>query len=71
LFNLENGLAAIRAAFGADMMHDMILATVFTDDEMIERQRVVRTAAITTTARVFALGQRTHEIAPDVIKPVR
>jgi len=53
------------------MMHDMILATVFTDDEMIERQRVVRTAAITTTARVFALGQRTHEIAPDVIKPVR
>lgn len=54
--DFHDGLAAIAAALLADMMRDMILATGFTDDQMIERQRVVRTAAVTTAARMFALG---------------
>lgn len=48
--------AAIAAALLADVMRDMIFATGFADDQMVERQRVVRTAAVTTAAGMFALG---------------
>lgn len=53
--DFDDGLAAIAAALLADMMRDVIFATGFTNDEVVKRQRVVRTAAIATAAGVFAL----------------
>jgi hypothetical protein len=47
-------LAFVRATLGANMVRDMVLAAVFAYHQMLERQRVVRTAAITPTARRFA-----------------
>ena len=39
--NLDYRLTFVCATFGADMMRNVVFATVLTDDKMLERQCIV------------------------------
>lgn len=54
-FDLNTGFAAIIATVGANMMRDMVFAAVFAAQQVIERQRIVRTTPVTAAAGVFSL----------------
>jgi hypothetical protein len=43
--NLNDRLALICATLGTHMMRNMVLAAVFADDQMFERQCIMRAAA--------------------------
>ncbi len=60
----DHGLALVRAAVRADMVRDVVFVAVFAANQMIERQRIVRAAAVTAATRMFSLRQRTHGLAP-------
>jgi hypothetical protein len=55
-------LAAICAAVEAGTMRDMIFTTPFAHHQMIQRQAVMRPAAIAAAARDFTFWQRTHAV---------
>lgn len=47
--SFDDRLTTICAAFWANPVRDMIFAAAFADNQMVERQRIVRTPPVTTT----------------------
>lgn len=62
--DVHDDLASICAAGRADMMDQVILATIFAAHKFLERQRVMGTAATLTTAGMAFLWQWTHDSSP-------
>ena len=64
LGRLHDGLPTVAATLGANTMGDMVFATGFTQNQMIESQSIMRAPVAPAATRNFAFGQRTHEFAP-------
>jgi hypothetical protein len=64
VFRFHHDFTVVRAAFWADTVRDMIFATGFANHKLLHRERIMRAAAIATTAGDFSFWQRTHAITP-------
>ena len=62
--HLNDFLALVAAAGGADMMRDVVLTAAFAGYQVVERERVMRTALVAPGARNLAFGKRPHDISP-------
>jgi hypothetical protein len=55
-FDFDSRFATIGPAFGADAVSDMVIAAVLADNQMIERERIVRAAFVAAAPRMAFLG---------------
>ena len=63
--DLDDFLAAVAAAGGADVMRDVEFAATFTFNQVIERERVVRTAFVAPGTGNLAFWKRPHGLSPE------
>ena len=62
--NFNHGLATVRAALRTNPVCNMVLAAVLANNEVVERERIVGTAAVAAALRDFPLRKGTHRDSP-------
>jgi len=69
--DFDHGFTLVRAAVRANAVNDVIFVAVFAANEMIQRERIMRTAAVASADGMFSFWQRTHNTTPSICQSHR